>query len=316
LTEGYTTLLGLISHEYFHAWNVKRLKPAALARIDYTRENPTPLLWFFEGFTSYYDDLLLRRAGLIDGTRYLALVAKTINGVAATPGRAVQSVAEASFDAWTKYYRSDENTPNATISYYAKGSLVALALDLTLRREGRGTLDAVMRRLWQVSGGGPIDEAHIAQALQRVGGRTYTEELAAWVHGTQELPLAALLEAAGVEQRADKAGYAASLGLRLAESGSAVVVKQVLAGSTAQLAGIAAGDELIAVDGWRIRRLDEAQQWLVPGRAFELLLVREQRLQSVTVQPGARAALAQISLAPAAQPNARARALRRAWIGV
>jgi predicted metalloprotease with PDZ domain len=316
LTEGYTTLLGLISHEYFHAWNVKRLKPTSLARIDYTRENATPLLWFFEGFTSYYDDLLLRRAGLIDAQRYLGLVAKAINGVAATPGRTVQSVAQASFDAWTKYYRADENTPNATVSYYTKGALVAMALDLTLRREGRGTLDAVMRRLWQQSGGGSIDEAHIAQALQRVGGRSYADELAAWVHGTQELPLAVLLEAAGIEQRADKVGYAAALGLRLAESGSAVVVKQVLAGSAAQRAGIASGDELIAVDDWRIRRLDEAQQWLAPGRAFELLLVRDQRLQRVTVQPDAGTAPLQIALAPVAQPTARARALRRVWIGL
>lgn len=316
LTEGYATLLGLISHEYFHAWNVKRLKPSALARIDYTRENATPLLWFFEGFTSYYDDLLLRRAGLIDAQRYLSLVAKAINGVAATPGRLVQSVAEASFDAWTKYYRPDEHTPNATVSYYAKGALVAMALDLTLRREGRGTLDAVMRRLWQASGGGPIDEADIAQALQRVGGRAYAQELAAWVHGTQDLPLAALLEAAGVEQRAEKVGYTTSLGLRLADGGSAVLVKQVLAGSAAQRAGIAPGDELIAVDDWRIRRLDEAQQWLEPGRAFELLLVRDQRLQRVTVQPGAGAAPAQVVLAPTAKPDTRARALRRAWIGV
>jgi predicted metalloprotease with PDZ domain len=316
LTEGYTTLLGLISHEYFHAWNVKRLKPVALARIDYTRENATPLLWFFEGFTSYYDDLLLRRAGLIDAQRYLGLVAKAINGVAATPGRRVQSVAEASFDAWTKYYRPDENTPNATVSYYAKGALVAMALDLTLRREGRGTLDAVMRRLWQASGGGPIDESDIAQALQRVGGRSYAEELAAWVHGTQDLPLAALLEAAGIEQRAEKVGYATSLGLRLTESSSAVLVKQVLAGSAAQRAGIAAGDELVAVDGWRLRRLDEAQQWLAPGRAFELLLVRDQRLQRVTVRPGSGAAPVQVALVPAAQPSVQARALRRAWIGV
>jgi predicted metalloprotease with PDZ domain len=316
LTEGYTTLLGLISHEYFHAWNVKRLKPAALATIDYARENHTDLLWFFEGFTSYYDDLLLRRAGLIDAPRYLGLIAKTINGIAATPGRAVQSVAQASFDAWTKYYRSDENTPNATVSYYAKGSLVALALDLTLRREGRGTLDDVLRALWRASRGGPIDEAAIAAALREVGGRSYAKEVAAWVHGTGELPLAALLEAAGVQVRAEKAGYAAVLGLRLAESSAGVVVKQVLAGGAAQRAGVAAGDELIAVDDWRIRRLDEAQQWLTPGRAFELLLVRDQRMLRLALQPARGRAPAQIALAPAASPTPRVQALRRGWIGV
>jgi predicted metalloprotease with PDZ domain len=300
LTEGYTTLLGLISHEYFHSWNVKRLKPAQLATIDYGRENHTPLLWFFEGFTSYYDDLLLRRAGLIDAPRYLALVAKNINAVAATPGRRVQSVAQASFDAWTKYYRSDENTPNATVSYYTKGALVALALDLTLRREGTGTLDDVMRRLWRDSGGGAIDEAAIAVALRAVGGRNYTKELAAWVHGTQELPLA---------------GYAAALGLRLAESANGVQVKQVLTGSAAMHAGIAAGDELLAVDGWRIRRLDEAQQWLLSGQPFELLLVRDQRVLRLTLQPGSAALPAPLSLAAAAHAGARAQALRRDWIG-
>ena len=113
------------------------------------------------GFTSYYDDLLLLRAGLIDAPRYLRLLGRTISGVLATPGRKQQSVAEASHDAWIKYYRSDENTPNATISYYAKGALVALALDLSLRAAGRGSLDEVMRRLWSQSAGGPIDEADI-----------------------------------------------------------------------------------------------------------------------------------------------------------
>jgi predicted metalloprotease with PDZ domain len=316
LTEGHATLLGLISHEYFHTWNVKRLKPAEHARIDYARENHTPLLWFFEGFTSYYDDLLLRRAGLIDAPRYLGLVAKTINGVAASPGRAVQSVAQASFDAWTKYYLSHENTPNATVSYYAKGSLVALALDLTLRREGRGTLDEVMRRLWQASGeGGAIDETHIAAALHEVGGRSYAKELAAWVHGTHDLPLQPLLHAAAIEWRAEKTPFTAALGLRLAESTAVVQVKQVLAGSPAMRAGVSAGDELLAVDGWRIRRLDEAQHWLVAGRQLELLLARDQRVLQLVVQPDPKPA-PQVALASAAHAPRRALALRHAWIGV
>ena len=124
-------------------------------------------MWFFEGFTSYYDDLLLLRAGLIDAPRYLRLVAKTVNTVATHAGaRGAERGRRPSFDAWTKYYRSDENTPNATVSYYAKGSLVALALDLTLRKEGQATLDDVMRLLWQRSRGGPIGEGDIAGALQ------------------------------------------------------------------------------------------------------------------------------------------------------
>ena len=314
-SDGYRTLLGLVSHEYFHTWNVKRLKPRELARIDYTRENYTPLLWFFEGFTSYYDDLLLLRAGLIDTPRYLQLLAKTINGVAATPGRQVQSVAQASFDAWVKYYRADENTPNATVSYYAKGSLVALALDLTLRQEGRGTLDAVMQRLWQGSRGGPIDEHDVAAALREVGGRAYARELAAWVHGTGELPLPALLDAAGVSLRRDAAGLAAALGLRLSEGAlSGVQVKSVLAGSAAARAGLSAGDELLAVDGWRLRRLDDAQQWLAAGQAFDLLLVRDQQVRTLRVQPDAAPQFT-AALALADKPAPAAAALRRAWLG-
>ena len=318
--DDYHSLLGLISHEYFHSWNVKRLKPRDLARIDYTRENYTALLWFFEGFTSYYDDLLLLRAGLIDPPRYLGLIAKTLNGVAANPGRQVQSVAQSSFDAWVKYYRGDENTPNATVSYYTKGALVALALDLTLRKDRRGTLDEVMQHLWRTSRGGPIDEHDIAAALREVGGRAYGKELAAWVHGTDELPLPALFDAAGVTQSHSPMGFAAALGLRLSEGAlSGVQVKSVLAGSAAARAGVAAGDELLAAGGWRIRRLDDAQQWLAAGQPFELLLVRDQRVLSLNVLPpvASRAAPTQtVALALADKPAAAAASLRRGWLGV
>ncbi len=224
LSDGYVTLMGLISHEYFHTWNVKRLRPAEFTRYDYTQENYTELLWFFEGFTSYYDDLLLLRAGRIDEARYLKLVGKTGSNVLAMPGRQVQSVAQASFDAWVKYYRSDENTPNATISYYTKGSLVALCLDLTLRAEGRGTLDDVMRGLWARSKtagsgtGGPISEADILAVLHEVGGRSYEGELAAWVHGTGELPLRDLLKRVGVKWQAQAPTMAQRLGVRASES--------------------------------------------------------------------------------------------------
>jgi predicted metalloprotease with PDZ domain len=306
LPDGYVTLLGLISHEYFHTWNVKRLRPADFERYDYTRENYTRLLWFFEGFTSYYDDLVLLRAGLIDAARYLKLVAKAANAVAATPGRQVQSVAEASFDAWVKYYRSDENTPNATISYYLKGSLVGLALDLRLR-EGGSSLDAVMRRLWQASGGGPVSEQDIAEALQA---------LADWVHGTAELPLAELLRAVGVALRHEKAGFAASLGLRLSEGAlSGVQVKAVLAGSAAAAAGLSAGDELLAVDGWRLRRLDDALGWIDRAAPFDLLLVRDQRVRTLRVTPDATGPLGQtLTLQLDDKPPPATLARRRAWL--
>ena len=264
LTEGYTTLLGLISHEYFHTWNVKRLRPAEFASYDYGAENYTQLLWFFEGFTSYYDDLLLCRAGLVDGAGYLKLLNKTINQVLQTPGRLLQSVAQASFDAWVKYYRQDENTPNTTVSYYTKGALVALCLDLTLRLEGKTTLDEVMRGVWARCQGGPMQEADLLAVLRQFSGRSFEKELAAWAHGTAELPLKTLLEKSGVTVHEDPAQWAQVLGLRVQE-GNGIVIKTVLRGGAAESAGFAAGDEWLGVEvgagksssAWRIGKLDE-----------------------------------------------------------
>ncbi len=281
-SEDYTTLLGLISHEYFHTWNVKRLRPAEFTRYDYDHENYTQLLWFFEGFTSYYDDLLLRRCGLIDDTSYLRLLNKTINQVMQAPGREVQSVAQASFDAWVKYYRQDENTPNATISYYTKGALVALCLDLTLRAEGRTTMDDVMRALWTRCKGGPMTEADLAATLKELGGRAYTRELAAWVHGTRELPLQTLLQGAGVQVQEDTAARQQLLGLRASDSGGMLTVKNVLRGGAAEQAGFAAGDEWLAIEvggeGWRITKLDDLPLYAGAQRKLTAIVARDRRL--------------------------------------
>ena len=286
--DGYTTLLGLISHEYFHTWNVKRLRPAEFKRYDYDRENHTELLWLFEGFTSYYDDLFLRRAGLIEDAAYLNLVTKTVNQVAQTPGQRVQSVAQASFDAWLKYYRIQENSPNATVSYYTKGALVALCLDLTLRAEGHGTLDDVVRELWRSSGGGPIRETDVARALKRVGKRAYDSELLHWVHGTADLPVQALLEQAGVKVQLDKTPLAQQLGLRVSEA-NGLVLKNVLRDGAAEAAGMAAGDEWLGVEfappkrgqpveAWRIQRLDEVNQLRGQREKLTALVSRDKRL--------------------------------------
>ena len=279
IPDGYANLLSLFSHEYFHAWNVKRLRPAELARYDYQRENYTELLWFFEGFTSYYDELMLLRAGLIDAPRYLNMLAKTVNGVLATPGRKQHSLAAASFEAWTKFYRPDEHTPNLTISYYGKGALVALALDLRLRAAG-STLDDVMRSLWQSSGGGPISEADILAAAKEQGA-----VLSSWVHGTMDPPLRELLGHVGVGWREDPASLALRLGLKLSESALAgIQVKQVLNGSAALAAGLSPGDEILGCAGWRIRRLDDALA-LLPStdKHLDLLVSRDQRLMTISV---------------------------------
>ena len=281
-SEGYTTLLGLISHEYFHTWNVKRLRPAAFARYDYTRENYTDLLWFFEGFTSYYDDLLLRRAALIDDAVYLRLLNKTINQVLQAPGRKVQSVAQASFDAWVKYYRQDENTPNATVSYYQKGALVALCIDLTLRREGSATLDDLMRALWQRCQGGSMQEADVLAVLQSLSGRSWSKEIKAWVHGTGELPLRPLLESQDILVYEDPAQPAQRLGLRVTETAGVLRIKTVLHGSAAQRAGLCAGDEWLGVElpsgGWRIHKLDDLGTILGPARRCVALISRDKQL--------------------------------------
>jgi predicted metalloprotease with PDZ domain len=297
-TEAYQTLLGLISHEYFHTWNVKRLKPAEFAPYDYTQENYTQLLWFFEGFTSYYDDQFLLRTGLIDAKTYVKLLTKTINQVQATPGRHEYSVAQASFDAWTRYYRPDENTANATVSYYTKGSLVALALDLSLRQcpadaasSRTPSLDGVMLRLWQL--GRPIQETDIAQALQDEAGtsrpplfadaRSWTELLSRWVHGTADLPLPDLLSTAGLSWNSKPSTLTQRLGVRLSDATGGLKVQAVMRHSVAEMAGLSATDELIALDGWRLRKTDDLAIWHDEHRAQPLLICRDQAMLTLTL---------------------------------
>ena len=311
-SDGYTTLLGLISHEYFHTWNVKRLRPAEFFRYDYSQENYTELLWFFEGFTSYYDDLLLRRAGLIDDATYLKLLGKATNQVLQTPGRSVQTVAQASFDAWVKYYRQDENTPNATVSYYTKGSLVALCLDLTLRREGKTTLDDVMRALWKRCAGGPMTEADLRAELASLAGRSLDNELDQWVHSTAELPLAELLAAHGVALKPEQPQLAQRLGLRVTENHS-VQLKTVLRGGPAEKAGMAAGDEWLGLQvqgqGWRIARLEDVAFYAGAATQVTAVVARDGRLLQLPMAlPAAQAAVAPGKSKPAGQRSRKATA--------
>jgi predicted metalloprotease with PDZ domain len=298
--DGYTRLLGLISHEYFHTWNVKRLRPAEYQRYNFNGEQYTELLWFFEGFTSYYDDILLVRSGLLGPSAYLGLLEKTVQTVHAQPGRFVQSVAQASFDAWVKYYRQDANSVNQTISYYTKGSLVALCLDLTLRQEGRTSLDAVMRGVYKRTAGGPMSEAVLLQTLADLAGRGFEREINAWVHGTQDLPIAPLLAQHGVQlqtQRQETAsGMAQSLGLVVSE-GNVVQVRSVLNGGLAEQAGFAPQDEWWAVELpataaqqkagpsiWRMGSLQMLRQLAKPGQAVVAWVSRDQRVLQLRVQ--------------------------------
>jgi predicted metalloprotease with PDZ domain len=303
-SDGYTTLLGLISHEYFHTWNVKRLRPAEFARYDYRQENYTELLWFFEGFTSYYDDLLLRRAGLIDDAQYLKLLNKTINQVLQTPGREVHSVAQSSFEAWTKYYRQDANSPNLTVSYYTKGALVALCLDLTLRQHGvknhSVSLDDVMRALWARcctgKNDGPMLEADVLAVLKELTGRSWATEFKAWVHGTRDLPLEKLLAHHGVKVQHDPAQLAQRLGLRVAEDHS-VHIKTVLNASAAHKAGFAPGDEWLGIEvagkapsAWRLKKLDDIPLYAGTAKKITALISRDRQLLRLSLAlPNAKA---------------------------
>jgi predicted metalloprotease with PDZ domain len=293
-SSGYTTLLGLISHEYFHTWNVKRLRPKEFEEFDYSQENYSKLLWFFEGFTSYYDDLLLRRAGLIDDAQYLDLLCKTANQVMQTPGCKVQTVAQASFDAWVKYYRPEPNTANATVSYYTKGALVALCFDLTLRLEGKTTLDDVMRGLWVRCKAGPMAERDFAIVLEELGGRSFAKEIKAWVHGVGELPVRALLAKHGVAVTNEPAQLQQRLGLRVTET-NGINIKVVLSGGAAEKAGFAAGDEWLGItvgntrnsETWRIHKLDDLAQYITDhatkSQKITAIVARDKRLVHLTL---------------------------------
>jgi predicted metalloprotease with PDZ domain len=224
---------------------------------------------------------------LIDDTTYAKLLGKTIDQVAQTPGRRVQSVAQASFDAWIKYYRPDENTANATVSYYTKGALVALCLDLSLRAHGSCTLDAIMRALWQRCQGGPMSERDLLNVLSELTGRSWAAEIKEWVHSTRELPAAKLLSEQGLELHEDPAQLAQSLGLRAEDVGGSVKIKSVLAGGAAQAAGLMAGDEWLAVavkppsgpvQEWRLSKLDELAVIVGSQRRFTALVSRDKRL--------------------------------------
>jgi predicted metalloprotease with PDZ domain len=328
LPDGYKTFLGLCSHEYFHTWNVKRIKPAAFTPYTLASENYTRLLWAFEGFTSYYDDLALARSGVIALEDYLGLLGKTISNVLRTPGRLKQSVADSSFDAWIKYYRQDENSPNAIVSYYAKGALIALALDLQLRAgsNGQTSLDDVMRLLWQRHGqtGVGVSEDGIFAAVADVGAAAGDKALGArlsrWlrkvVAHTDDLSLARLLKSFAVEYLAAPAAKGPTLGVKLAAGGVEAKISNVFDGSPAQAAGLCAGDVLIAIDGLRVgsSSLDACLARRQAGEQVEIHAFRRDELMCFKLELAAPAADT-VTLALAKRPSAAAKHLRRGWLG-
>jgi predicted metalloprotease with PDZ domain len=315
LPEAYRKFLGLCSHEYFHTWNVKRIKPAAFAPYDLERENYTTQLWVFEGITSYYDDLALLRSGVITLQDWLDLSAKTIGNVMRAPGRLRQSLAESSFDAWSKFYRPDENTPNTVVSYYAKGALAALALDLTLRHETRGrtSLDDVMRALWRRFGktGIGIGDDDVQRIAEELSGLDLEQFFAQTIHGTRDIPLVKLLAPFGISLAWEKAKTPA-LGVKIGNEGHEVRLATVYDGGPAQQAGLSSGDALVAMDGLRVtaRNLDTLLIRRKPGDILAIHAFRRDELMSFHVTLGAHD-----DDAPHLSCAKPANVLRRAWLG-
>ena len=303
--EAYRTFLGLASHEYFHAWNVKRMKPAVFTPYDLSAETHTGLLWVFEGITSYYDDLALVRSGLINEQSYLELLGRTVTRVLRSGGRLKQSVEDSSFDAWTKFYKQDANAPNAIVSYYAKGALIALALDLKLRSEteGRVSLDDVMKACWERWGdtGEGMPEDGFEAVAADVSGLDLDDFFHASVRGTGELPLDSLLHTHGIQYHVraasgsnDKGGQKLEdskqrrvwLGASLTETNGKSTFSAVMNGGPAERAGIAPGDEAVALDGLQLTssNVDSRLKAYRDGDKLDLVVFRGDELLTTRIR--------------------------------
>lgn len=335
--EGYRRFLGLCSHEYFHLWNVKRIRPLRLQQADLSGESHTELLWAFEGITSYYDDLALVRSRVITADSYLELLAQTISRVERGSGRLKQSVAESSFDAWTKFYKQDENGPNAIVSYYAKGALIAFGLDMTLRdRSDEQTgLDELVRELWRRYGKTEVGvpENGIQRLAEELLGEPLDDFFDSAVYGTDELPLADWLASLGVGFRLrpagnpeDLGGFAESrepvatrptLGARYKQVGDWVEITHVLDLGAALEAGISAGDRLVALDGFQVDAdtLADRLAQVTPGRSLSVHAFRGDELYQTELRPKpAPADTCDLWWIDASLLTARQRRRRESWL--
>lgn len=272
--EKYRNFLGLCSHEYFHTWNIKRIKPEGFMPYDLSTETYTRQLWAFEGITSYYDELALVRSKVISVESYLELIGQTITRVLRGKGRFNQSIAESSFEAWTKFYKQDESAPNTIVSYYAKGALLALCLDLTIRRETNNekSLDNVMRYMWINYGKKSIGvpEGEIEKICSKISGCDLTDFFEKYLYSTEELPLADLLSNVGITLNLrpttsvdDKGGKnidsstqpnPVSIGARFSENTLGAKITHVFSEESAELAGLSAGDIIIAINNLQVNK--------------------------------------------------------------
>lgn len=288
----YQRWLGLMSHEYFHLWNVKRLRPIALGPFDYEHENYTNSLWIAEGITSYYDDYVLRRANLINADTYLSIAAQNINTHENTPGKTVQPVAEASFDAWVKYYRPDENTQNCCVSYYLEGGILGMLLDLEILHNTQGTknLDDAMRTAYntyykQLKRGFTEDE--FKTVVEQVAGTKMDDFWKNYVNGTTPINYEKYLNYAGLTLTpASTTPAKASFGASLTDDNNKVIVKNVKRGGCGYADGLNANDEIIAIDNYRTTSTSQLNTILdnkKAGDALTVLVNRSGIIRTLTI---------------------------------
>lgn len=319
--EQYNRFINLVAHEFFHLWNVKRIRPKALEAFDYDRENYTPSLWFCEGATSYYDQIVPLRAGIYDVKHYLNQLSEAITRLQTTPGRLVQPLSESSFDAWIKLYRPDANSRNSQVSYYLKGELVSFLLDLLIRQrhKNRRSLDDVMRQIWQQFGKPEIGftPAQLQAVIESTAATDLKDFFGHYIDGTTELPFSEYLEPFGLQLHAeppkDSEPY---LGITLKSEKGAASVKFVEANSPAQHSGIDAGDELLAINGFRVSadQLNERLKDYQLGDAIQLTLFHQDELRTCSVtlaEPPAN----QFKVLPVEQPSPTQKQNFQGWLG-
>ncbi|MFD2515498.1 M61 family metallopeptidase [Pontibacter locisalis] len=287
---GYRGFLSLVAHEYFHLWNVKRLRPLPLGPFDYNQENYTDLLWVSEGITSYYDDLIVRRAGFTSPDRYLDIVSGSINSVENTPGNKVQAVAESSYDAWIKYYRRNENSNNAEVSYYTKGGVLGHLLNMEIMEgtEGKKSLDDVMRYMYnryykELNRG--FTEKEFKAAVEKISGKNMDAFFRNYVNGTATPDYNDYFDAAGLRLvNLNEGSKSTSWGASTSLSDGKLMVKAVSRGSSAYEAGINVNDEIIAVDGYRVG--DDITRYISDrevGEKVEIVVARDGKLMKLEV---------------------------------
>ena len=281
-SEDYQRFLGLCSHEYFHSWLVKFIRPENFVNYDLNKEGYTSLLWIFEGFTSYYDDLILLRSGVISQASYIKLLKTQIDRYLQNPGRLVQSVSESSFDAWVKFYRQDENSNNAGTSYYNKGCLVALCLDLGLRLRG-SSLDALMRKLYENAQKGiQVHERTIVELCNELTGDNWIEQINHLINTTDELPLDQLFPEFGLSYSL-KNDKSLPLGLKLVDKPEGVLVQSARRDGAAAQAGLSAHDVIIAIDGLKAT-MKLVEKYAKQEGSYSILAFRRDELMSFDVK--------------------------------